>query len=462
MKHFGWRWLAASSLLIGALPANAETRPQYGGTLRVEVRAAPTSLDPADRNVPDSLGRRSLTALIFDTLVTVDDSGRIKTALAESWQAVQGNQHWQFRLRHGVQFQDGTALTAEVAASSLRFANPSWNVRADGDAVVIDRGASEQDTAASHLLAELALPRNAIVKRNADGTLSGTGPFHVMEWQPGRWVTLAAGENCWRGRPFLDGIEIELGKSFRDQMTALQMGKADLVEKAPEQAHRVSQQGQRLATSLPIELLALVFVRDVSSPEESLLREALGWSVERGSIRDVLLQGSGQPAGSILPTWMSGYGFVFSSGADMPTARRLRGQAHSVPNWKLGYDNGDPLDRLLAERIALNARDAGLLLQPIAGAGADLRLVRIPLSSSDPWIAMQEFIAQAGLPAVKSKVGSVENLYESELAVMATGRVVPLFHLPVSYASATGLRNWGLRADGAWDLSNAWLENAKP
>ena len=41
---------------------------------------------------------------------------------------------------------------------------------------------------------ELALARNAIVKRNAEGKLSGTGPFHIVDWQPGRKLTLAAEE----------------------------------------------------------------------------------------------------------------------------------------------------------------------------------------------------------------------------------------------------------------------------
>ncbi|MGA2099624.1 MAG: ABC transporter substrate-binding protein [Candidatus Sulfotelmatobacter sp.] len=461
MRRFGWHWLAASSLLIGALVAHAERRPQYGGTLHVAMHAAPLSLDPADRSVPDSFGRRSLTALIFDTLVTLDSSGQPKPALGESWQTA-GNQRWQFRLRHGVQFQDGTPLTAEAVASSLRFANPSWKVRAEGESIIIELDAPGYAVSESALLEELALPRNAIAKRNADGTLNGTGPFHVTEWQPAKHLTLAAEENCWRGRPFLDGIEIELGKTFRDQMTALQMGKEDLVEIAPEQARRVSQEGRQLVSSPPIELLALLFVRDPSSPEDKSLRDALGWSVERGSIRDVLLQGSGQPTGSILPTWMGGYGFVFSSTADLPKARQLRGQAHSVPSWKLGYDNGDPLNKLLAERIALNAVDAGLSLQPTPGSGGDLRLVRIPLASPDPWIALQQLIAQAGLPAAMGKGNSIEDLYADEQALLATRRLIPLFHLPVSYASATGLKGWTLRTEGAWDLSDAWLENRKP
>jgi ABC-type transport system substrate-binding protein len=456
-------------MMVGALTARAATRPQYGGAVRVAMRATPASLDPVDIvHQPDSdpFARRSLSMLMFDTLVISDANGRVQPWLAESWQGTQGNQRWQLRIRRGVKFHDGTILSAELAAASLRTANPQWNVSAEGDSVLIELGGPD-----SELLAELALARNAIAKRNADGTPSGTGPFHVVDWQPGKKLALAANEDCWRGRPFLDTIEIEMGKSFREQMTALELGKADLVEVAPEQTHlfaqsqfsqnRDAQVGHRLVSSAPVELLALVFARDVASPDEKLLREALALSVERGSIKSVLLQGAGQPAASILPNWMSGYGFVFSSGADLARAREVNQQVRKAPAWTIGYGDADPADRLLAERIALNAKDAGMSLQPTAAPNADVRLVRIPLASSDPWIALENVATLAGMSAGKTG-GSVEELYASELAVLATQRVIPLFHLPTSYAAAGNLRSLGLRPDGSWTLADAWLGNGNP
>jgi ABC-type transport system substrate-binding protein len=386
--------------------------------------------------------------------VTIDEAGRVKTALADTWQA-RGNQFWQFHLRPGVKFQDGVPLTAEIAAASLRTANASWVVTAEKDLVIIDGG-----TSGIELLAELALSRNAIVKRDGNNP-SGTGPFHVVDWQPGKKLTLAAEDNHWQGRPFIDTIEIEMGRGFREQMTDLELGKADLVEVAPEQVHRIPQGRYRVASSRPADLLALMFNRDVSSPEDKLLREALGLSVERGSIRSVLLQGAGQPAASILPAWISGYGFVFSSDADLPRARQLRDQAHKIPTWTMGYDGSDPLARLVAERIALNAKDAGLSLQ-LTSLASDLRLVRFPLVSSDPWVALEGIETQAGMPAAKNQDGSVEDLYTAELAVLAAQRVIPLFHLPASYASAANLKNWALQMDGSWDLGDAWLEETKP
>jgi hypothetical protein len=173
-----------------------------------------------------------------------------------------------------------------------------------------------------------------------------------------------------------------------------------------------------------------------------------------------LLQGAGQPAAGILPNWMSGYGFVFPTDADLPKARHTREQVRAVPTWTLGYDGSDPLARLLAERIALNAKDAGLSLQPTSGTTADLRLLRIPLAP-DPRIALTDVAALTGTPAGKEN-GSVEDLYTAELALLATKRIIPLFHLPVSYAASASLKDWTLRSDGGWALDDAWLGTGKP
>ncbi|MFZ0283660.1 MAG: ABC transporter substrate-binding protein [Terriglobales bacterium] len=155
MKLRGFPLLAGSLLL--AVVAGAATRPHYGGTLRVCLRAAPTSLDPDQQ---DWNASRNLFSLIFDTLATLDDQGRPQPALATAWQAGSGNQRWQFWLRRGITFADGTELNADVAAASVRAANPTWKVFSTGDAVVIERDSPDPD-----LPAELALARNSIVER---------------------------------------------------------------------------------------------------------------------------------------------------------------------------------------------------------------------------------------------------------------------------------------------------------
>jgi MarR-like DNA-binding transcriptional regulator SgrR of sgrS sRNA len=461
MRHFGWGWLAINSLMLLGSAAVSETRPQYGGALHVTVHSTLASLDPADDAQPDSIVRRNITRLIFETLVTTDLAGRLHPGLAVSWQKYPGNrpdsERWEFRLRHDVKFHDGTPLTAEIVAASLALANPSWRVSAGADSVIIEIAVGD-----AKLAPELALARNAIVKRTPQGGLSGTGPFHIAEWHAGKKLSLAAGEDYWRGRPFLDAVDIDMGKSFRDQLVAFDLGRADLIEIAPEESRRNSMEGRTVASSAPVELVALLFNREAQNSDEQLLRQALALSIGRAAIRSVLLQGTGEAVGSILPNWMSGYGFVFSAEADLPRARRLRQQVQKAPTWALGYDASDPMNRLLAERVALNARDAGLELRPTAPSSADLRIVRIPLAGVDSWISLANVAEVCGLPKPKSNGGSIENLYAAERELLATQRLLPLFHLPALFGVATTLRGWMLQPDGMWDLDEVWLGNEKP
>jgi peptide/nickel transport system substrate-binding protein len=453
MKFFAWRWLAVSSLVMAALAAGAEARPQYGGTLRIATQGALTSIDPS-QDPTDSLTQANVTGLIFETLVRIGLREQVQPALAISWQTSPDNRRWHFRLRLGVRFHDGTVLTPEIAAASLRSANPAWPVAPDGDSIVIELANPDPE-----LPSELALSRNAICLRDAKNNAIGTGPFRVAEWQAGRRLVLTANDDYWGGRPFLDSIEIEMGKSFRDQLMAFQSGKADIIDIAAEQAQHVPIDRQALRYSLPMELLGLVFTRDAQSSDDKLLRQALALSIDRGSIGSVLLQGAAQLTGSLLPNWMTGYAFVFSNQSDLAQAQDLREQVQSVPSWTLSYDGEYPLARLIAERISLNAKDAGLSIRLVSTTNSDLQLVRISLDSADPWIALERLTSIAGLPALAMQDDSVENLYAAEQALLATGRIIPLFHLPVVYAISGGVKNSALQRDGTWDLADAWLEN---
>jgi len=456
MKLSGWHRLAVSSLLLG-ISALAETRPQYGGTLRTTTRIAPSSLDPADRTQSDSLARRNLSSLMFDTLVVMDNRGRLQPALASSWKTEPGNQRWQFWLRRGVKFHDGSPLTPEAAAASLRVASPGWSILAAVDSVIIER-----DSPAPDLGAELARARNGIAKRGPGGSVTGTGPFHVTDWQAGKKLMLAAEEGYWAGRPFLDAIEIEMGKNSRDQLIALELDKADVTEVAPEQSHRASTEGRRVLTSSPIELMALVFARDRQSTADGKLRDALALSVDRASIGSVVLQGAGEPSGAILPSWVSGYAFVFPTEQNLSRAGQERSEIRQVPSWTLGYDAGDALARVIAERIALNARDAGLILQTTTSGSADVRLLRITLGSLNPRVALATVAATTGIAAPKMGGAAVEELYQAESAMLQTQRLIPLFQLPAGYALNSSVQDWDQDRDGSWHLEDVWLGGNRP
>ena len=139
MKRFAYRLLAAISLL-GALakPAACETRPRYSGTLRVMMQSAPGTLDMPTSSVPADYWDAARTlSLIGDTLVRMDVRDRPQPALAVAWQSDSSNSHWQFTLRRGVKFHDGSAATPAAVAQILSAIHPNWKVRALADSVFL-------------------------------------------------------------------------------------------------------------------------------------------------------------------------------------------------------------------------------------------------------------------------------------------------------------------------------------
>ena len=454
MKLTGSRLIAISSVLIAATAA-AATRPHYGASLHVQMASAVTSLDPADGSQRDTLAARNLSALIFEALITLNDRGQPQPALAISWQADPGNQRWEFVLRPGVTFSDGKPMTPEVVAESLRRANPGWKVTARENSVIF-----QMDIASSDLPAELALPRNSIVNRES-GKLLGTGSFVVNQWDPGKKVVMTARDDYWGARPFLDSVEIDMGKNFREQTVSYELGQSQVIEIPADQVHHASEVRQ-LRASQPVELVALLFARDVQSPEEAKQRQALALSIDRGLLNRVVLQGGGEPAGGLLPDWLSGYGFLFPTIADLTRAQQLRAEVPQVPLGNVGYDMSDPLARVLAERIVLDASNAGLRLQLASSGVTDVRLVRIPLASLDARVALTELAKSLGLPPPRFLGNSIDDLYHAENATVQSQRVIPLLHLRTAWAVSKTVRNWEDTRDSAWRLPDVWLATGKP
>src|SRR5690348_12768254 len=144
MKLIGWQLVAVSSVLVSL--AYGATRPQYGGTAHVLLRSAPNSLDPASPQ-PDPFSAAHIFRLLYDTLTTVDENGRLQPGLALSWQSSFDHRHWYFQLRPGVKFDDGSPLTAETVASSLGQAS-AWSVSPQGDSIAITLEQSDDFLAA--------------------------------------------------------------------------------------------------------------------------------------------------------------------------------------------------------------------------------------------------------------------------------------------------------------------------
>jgi len=281
--------------------------------------------------------------------------------------------------------------------------------------------------------------------------------FAITRWEAGRRAVYAADENAPGGRPFLDAVEVELARSPRDQGIDLDVGKADLIEIPPGEARR-QPAGRRTWSSRPVRVLLLQFGTRV---DDSRAREALALAVDRSAIFNVLLQRQGEISGALLPQWLSGYAFVFAAASDPAKARDL---AAAIPASARSFSIGveDAALRPIAERIALNAHDAGLAVWVAAQGGADVRLIELRIAAAEPERALAAVAAELGLPA-PGRADSPGALYNAERGMLDGFRVVPLFHLADVYGVAARVKGGpGISPLGEWRFENLWLEAGRP
>ena len=225
--------LAALVLLLvasTALPrASAGDRPlRYLG-------GSPDALDPAF--IGDA-GDVQLLLQLYAGLTRIDEEGSVYASLAESWTVSQDGRSYTFRLRGGLQFSDGTPLSAEdVRRSWLRILDPETRALAPDVLTIIDGAAewragvgSEDEVgieapdprtlivhlrhAASFFPALIATPAAFVVPPAADATLNwqsvddfvGSGPYRI-DGMDGTTMILAANPEYVAGPPPIDRVE---------------------------------------------------------------------------------------------------------------------------------------------------------------------------------------------------------------------------------------------------------------
>ncbi|HXA03711.1 MAG TPA: hypothetical protein VNY30_02690, partial [Bryobacteraceae bacterium] len=167
---------------------------------------------------------------------------------------------------------------------------------------------------------------------------------------------------------------------------------------------------------------------------------------------------------------MTGYSAVFSAQTNPQRARTLLAGSRQ-PGLNLSYDPRDPQAQLIAERIALNAREVGIIVQVSLSGAEDIRLVRAVLPSPDPATSLGEAARQLGLPQPAlpgaSRGNSLDELYQAERSLLDGYAVIPLFHLPVASAASARVRDWEPDRLGQWggaglSLADLWLTDSRP
>jgi ABC-type transport system substrate-binding protein len=191
------------------------------------------------------------------------------------------------------------------------------------------------------------------------------------------------------------------------------------------------------------------------------------------------LQRKGAPASGLLPQWLTGYEFLLGVASDRARARKLAGDAgfaSSAPAITLAYDFADPVTKLVAERIAVDAREVGIKVQPYGDAhvnqksaqaslNADAVLLRIALPSLEPSVALAALGSNLGTDAdtVSSALAAShpEDLFELERKALENFRIVPVARVAQAVWLNNAAHNWQQLPNGYWNLDQLWMEGAR-
>ncbi|MGB9436265.1 MAG: ABC transporter substrate-binding protein, partial [Candidatus Acidiferrum sp.] len=297
--------------------------------------------------------------------------------------------------------------------------------------------------------------------------------------RPAHLKFLANGDS-WAGRPFLDSIEVTLGDPALRQILNLQVGRADIIDIPPDLVRKARQDNLRVWSSPPATLLALRFDDAQSAGSDPHLREALDLALDRDTMANVLLQRQALPATALLPQWLSGYAFLFGIPMNLERAKQIRSGlpanvAGGADPIHLRVDAAGDLMKLLGERVAVNARQANIFIQPLShpltssanvassSPAAGLHLFAWHYDSLSPraaLLALARYLhSESG---VESPPDTPEKLYAEESRVLEERQVLPLLLLPDYVGIAPAVRNWTAAPSGEWRLADVWLDSGEP
>ncbi|ADX74695.1 ABC-type dipeptide transport system, periplasmic component [Pseudarthrobacter phenanthrenivorans Sphe3] len=247
-----------------------------------------------------------------ETLVELDELGEAKPALATEWRQIDETS-WQFTLRDGVEFHDGTTLTAAEAAASLTAAaqaSPKPRIldgvqltaRADGANTV-----TITTTTPDPLLPQrLSSPQLAILASSAykgGGVVSpvnaGTGPYRLVSVEGTTSARLDRFDGYWGGKAEADGVDVQFVPDGTARAAAIRTGDADIVEAIP--VGQVAQIDPDLVHEVPMPRTNTLYLNTASGPfADPAVRAAARSAVDAGTIVERVYEGRADKAAGLL------------------------------------------------------------------------------------------------------------------------------------------------------------------
>src|SRR3954468_1080237 len=386
MMQTRWRGLLAATaltLFAGAAAGQPREKP-----LRLVVNVGLQNLDPI---ASPSFVTRNFAYMVYDTLISMDGKGEYRPQMLESWTPSADRMAWTFKLRPGLEFHDGTPVTAEDAVASIK----RWGQR---DSIGRRLMAATKETRildASSFVIDLAQPFGHVIEalgkpsvhvpfvmpaRIANATpptapvkeVVGSGPFLFMkdEWVPGERTFFrrnpayrpreeAADGPAGGKRPLAERVEFLTMTDVSLRAAALTQGEVDYLEYAPFDYLSRFKRDRNLVLSQAggiSQIMGGVSINHHLPPFDKLpMRQALQAALDRSEI----VAAHGLPEGMAFPDCVSIFmcGSTYTNDAGGDIIRQPSLEREKALLQQAGYNN---------ERIAILQPADSALINPMA------------------------------------------------------------------------------------------------
>ncbi|WP_394691791.1 ABC transporter substrate-binding protein [Hoeflea sp.] len=342
-------------------------------TLTMGVRGGPESMDPHF----SALGPHAEAAKhIFDTLVWSGTDLQIEPGLATSWSPVDDDT-WEFKLREGVKFHDGSDFDAEDVKFSIEripvvtgptttaiyvrrvkdveIIDPyTLHIHTDGQAATLPNDFIRLFIVSSEAAADYSTPETAAEGFNSGAATIGTGPYKFVSWEPKGDLVLERNDDYWRGAGAWETVVRKEIPNDSSRLAALKAGQVDVINYVSSVDYLALERDASVdaikGDSVYIMNLQLdqrektPMVRAIDGSDlaenpfrDLKVRQAIDFAIDRETMVDVVLEGLGKPANQMMPA-----GFFGSSEAiPMPEYNPSKAKALLAD---AGYPDGFEVD----------------------------------------------------------------------------------------------------------------------
>ena len=395
---------AARIIAVAAIVFAAAAFPAGAANLTVGLGTDVTAIDPHYHNLTPN---NNVAAHIFGYLVQRTEKSQLEPGLATEWKTIDPLT-WEFKLRKGVKFHDGSDFTAaDVVATIERiptvpnspsaFTVYSKQIK---EMVVVDPLTIRFKTATPYPLMPSDMTGVAIISKaaakattddfNSGKAAIGTGPYKLVRYAKSDRIELERNDAYWGGKTPWEKVTLRLLPQDASRVAALLSGDIQVIENVPTSDAAQLKKDKRLAVFRTVaDRLIYLHIdsdRDVSpfvtdkagkpltkNPlKDPRVRKAISKAINRPAMVEKVMEGEAVPAGQLVPDFLFGASKILKAEAfDPEGAKKLLAEA--------GYPDGFGLTiHAPNNRYVNDAKIAQAVAQMLARVGIDTKVVAMP------------------------------------------------------------------------------------